>query len=543
MKKMSKRLVCLLLIATMILFAVGCKKAEPGTTPTTAPAATQAPGAATAAAPEVKSSKDTLIVANTTGEPGNLHPYNTISIGLGLINRTMIEYLITTDDEGNFVPNLAESWEAVDTGITFHLRKGVKFHNGEELKASDVVFCLNELITKSTAGYAPLFSSVDIANVKAVDDYTVQVPTTQPDTTLLTQFADTLGIVSEKAYTELGEKFQYQPVGTGPFKFKSWQVGDNVTVERFDDYWGGAALLKEITFRTIAETSQAMIELETGGVDIVVNPLGSDIQRVSKGEVKDVKAVTNPTSVLRNNNLNFNFQSETMKNHKVREAIAYTIDREAWTNVISPGNGVPAYSCVAGGVWGYDPSIKDSYPYKTDIAKAKALMAEAGYANGFNAILLTDQRPYHQAACELIQAALSQIGITVEVQTMELAQQKEVMSTGKGYDLYMLDNVGNASNFLQPLWRDAHPKTALYRYYTVNTEQGQKFADLLDQIQITVDNDARAKLAKELQKVFTEDIIWLPLNSIQSYFLCSAKLEGAVLKGDTVFISNKAYFK
>lgn len=551
MKKLSKQLLCFMLAMCMIVFAVGCAKSGTDTTPTAAP--TQSGGTsggtntAPTAAPDVKSSKDTLIVANTSGEPGNLHPYNTVSIGVSLVNRAILEPLVLIDDQGNIAPSLAESWEASDTEIVFHLRKGVKFHNGEEFKASDVVFSLKEVILNSTGGYAGQFETVDVEKLEAVDDYTVKVPLKEPDSTLMSYFASNLLIVSEKAYTEMGEQFQFQPVGTGPFKFKSWDVGDNITVERFDDYWGGPAKLKTVIFRTISEVSQAMIEVETGGVDIMINPLGSDIQRVLNGEVKGVQAITQATCILRNNNLNFNWLSETMKNHKVREAIAHCIDREAWTKVISPGNGVPAYSCVAAGIWGYDKELETNYPYPYDIEKAKALMAEAGYPNGFTAVLLTDARPYHLATVELVQAALAQIGITVEVQTMELAQQKEIMVTGEGFDMYMLDNVGNASNPLASLWRDSHPRFAQknsshYHFYTVNDEQGQKYADLLDQIRATTDDAKRLELTKEMQKVFTEDIVWLPINSIQGYFLGTDKLQNVGFTSDMMLITNQTYF-
>lgn len=498
---------------------------------------------------ETGGSQTRLVVANTAGEPGHLHPYNTVSMSIVMVGNTIYDTLMNIDSSGALTPALATSWESKDDEIIFNLRKGVKFHNGEVMKAEDVVFSLKELMIGSTGGYVSLFENVDSENIVALDDYTVRVPLKTVDATIISNLAN-MGsyIINKKAYLDLGDQFQYEPVGTGPFKLKSWTVGDNITVERFNDYWGGVPQLESVVFRTISETSQAMIELETGGVDLVINPQGMDVLRVLNGEVPDVKAVTEASAVLRNNNLNINWLSEKMKNHKVREAIAHTIDREAWTPIISPGNGIPAYSNVAAGIWGFDPTIAKNYPYDYNIDKAKKLMVEAGYADGFEAILLTDGRPYHQALAELLQASLSQIGIILKVKTMELGQQIGVMSIGEGYDLYLLDNVGMAADPLSSLWRDSHPRFAKQgstqaHYYTVNDENGQQYADLLDAMRVTTDLDKRKKLSSELQKVFVEDIVWLPINSIQGYFLVDEALMNVGFKGDILFLNSSTRFE
>lgn len=491
--------------------------------------------------------KDSVIIANTVGEPGNLHPYNTVSWGLFLVSRAAMETLVTVDETGNLVPLLAESWDQSSKEIVFHIRKGVTFHNGDSFTAHDVVFSLKELMLNSTGGIGTFFKSVDAANIVALDDYTVKLPMKKTDATVLPNL-NTVFIVPKKAYQEMGDKFQYKPIGTGPFMFGDWQVGDHITFKRYDNYWDGAAKLKTVTYRTIKEASQAIIELQTGGVDVVFNPPGRDVDRVLKGQISGVRAITREIAKLRNNNLNFNWLSKPIRNHKVREAIARTIDREAWTSIISPGNGSPAYSCLPAGVWGYDSSIPARYPYKYDIARAKQLMAEAGYANGFDAVLLTDARPYHQAATQLVQAALKKIGIKVQIKTMDLAQQKQIMVTGKGFDMYMLDNVCTTPDPLNSVWRDSHPRFAKvnsshYRFYTVKDANGQKYSDLLDEIQITVDTEKRKQLIHDLQQVFIDDIIWLPLNTIQGYVLATEKLSDVQFILGIFVITNKTYFK
>lgn len=489
--------------------------------------------------------KETLVIANTSGEPGNLHPYNTISIAADLVSGPIIEPLLKLDDEGNPKPHLAESWDVEDLSITFHLREGVKFHNGDELTANDVAFSIKEVILNSFGGLLSLVDVVDVNNIEVIDDYTIKFNQIEPNSSLLTNFRQ-IKIVNQRAYEEMGEEYQYDPVGTGPYTLEEWVVGDHWTLKRFDEYWGGAAVTETIIIRNIGETAQAMIELETGGVDIINRPSGSDTLKVINGEVDGLIAVTSPAAITRNNNLNLNFNSEPINNLLVRQAIAHVIDREAWTPIISPGVGRPSYSMVAHGIWGYDFSLEENYPYPVDFEKAKELMIEAGYPDGFDAILLTDGRDYHQTSAQLIQNALAEIGINVEIQTMELAQQKEIMVTGEGFDMYMLDCVGSAADPLSALWRDVHPKFAgenstHHHFYTVEDAQGQKFADLMDEIRVTTDPEEKLDLFIELQQVFTEDVVYIPINSIQGYVLSSDKVGGISLQNDLLDLTNLIY--
>jgi len=319
---------------------------------------------------ETEAVKDTIVIANTSGEPGNLHPYNTISVAAFLVASAIVEPLVVLDTQGNPKAALAESWEVEELSITFHLRQGVKFHNGDEFKASDVAFSIEELILNSFGGMAANFDVVDVENIEVVDDYTLVVNQTAPNASLLSLFSN-LYIVSQKAYEEMGEDYQFDPVGTGPYTLEEWVVGDHFTLERFDDYWGGAARTKTIIVRNIAEQSQAMIELETGGVDIVNKPAGTDVKRVLNGEVEGIVGLTEDSLKTRNNNININFNSEPMANILVRKAIAHLIDREAWTPIISPAVGESSYSMIPQGIWGFDPAIKENYPYDVNVEKAK----------------------------------------------------------------------------------------------------------------------------------------------------------------------------
>lgn len=551
---MKKKLVAMALAAAMVLSMAACG----GNSETTA-AAGESGGAAETAAEgtaanaeneqvEVSgaSSKDTLIIANTYGEPGNLHPYNMVSIPAKMMQYMLFDGLIVVDENGNPQPNLAESWEVTDEAITFHLRNDIVFSNGEPMTVDDVVFSLQELL-HSSGGLQTNYSSCDLENVETPDDSTVVIPLLEANMAQLSYFGEFF-VVDQSAYEEMGEDYQFNPVGTGPFVVDSWTVGDNITFKRNENYWGEAPLLDRVVVRTISEVSQAMIELETGGVDLVLNPDGTDVQRVLNGEVDGVKAVTMASMVLRNNNINFNHNSEYISNKLVREAVAHCIDRENWVSIISPGTGVPAYCNVASGIWGWDETMADRYPYAYDIEAAKACLAEAGYADGISLTILTDNRSYHQALIELLQASLAQAGIELKVETMELNKQKEVMTTGEGYDLYLLDNVGNSYDPLSSLWRDSNPEYSgeggtNYLNYTLEKEGAQEYCDILHQIRTCADETEKKELCSKMQDIFAENLVFLPVNSIQQYVLATDSIQNLSFASDILRITNTTFFE
>ena len=539
MKRRGKWMAALL-AAAMVLSACGGGGGEADTTQQATA------GNASVETPEA-SSKDTLVIANTSGEPGNLHPYNTVSVGARMAQYLVFDGLVDLDSSGEVQPALAESWEVTEDQITFHLREGVTFHNGETMTAEDVVFSIQEMVLNSTGGKATNYSACDVENITTPDELTVVIPMTEPNSSQLGYFSEIL-VVNKKAYEEMGDQYQYEPVGTGPFHLTDWVVGDRMTFESYEGYWKGAPLLKTVQIRTISEVSQALIEVETGGADVMISPDGADVERVLNGEIAGVKAITEPTLVLRNNNLNFNHNSEYMSNKKVREAIAHCIDRETWTQIISPGVGVPAYSNLPSGIWGYDESLETSYPYAYDLDAARECLAEAGYPDGFTAVLYTDNRSYHQALVELLQASLQEIGITLDVQTMELNKQKELMATGEGFDLFLLDNVGNPADPLSCLWRDSHPQFSgiggsNYYFYTLDKEGAQEYADSLNAIRACFDEEERLELCKEMQQVFTENLIWIPVNSIQAYVLATESLQNVTFGQDILRITNETFFQ
>ena len=257
---MKKKLLVLLAMVFSVLFLVACggdpdKKEGAGT------------------------GKDTLVIAQGA-DAKSLDPHASNDNPSSRIRIQIYDRLMDLDDNGVPQPMLAESWERPDDKtIIFHLRKGVKFHNGEEMKASDVKFSLERALASPEVSHI----LAGINGVEVLDDYTVKVTTEKPMAAILNNLAHTtIAILNEKATKEAGDKFGQNPIGTGPYKFVSWQSGDRVTLEAFPDYWQGEAPVKNVVFRNIVEETNRTIGLETGELDIIY-----DIQGMDKNKLKD----------------------------------------------------------------------------------------------------------------------------------------------------------------------------------------------------------------------------------------------------------------
>lgn len=235
--------------------------------------------------------KDTLIVA-VPESPTYMDPMVQASIATFRVTTQMFDRLVMLDYDMNLVPGLAESWDVVDeTTTVFHLRKGVKFHNGEEMTSEDVKYSLERCMANPGVNYNYLI----IESITCDDDYTVTIKTSEPFNALLPRLTlDAASIICKSADTS-PEEFNKNPVGAGPYKFVSWELGGDVVLEAFEDYWGGAPAIKRIIFRTIPEALNRTIGLETGEVDLAYADTGEgahDMYIMSKTSI-------DPDSMLR----------------------------------------------------------------------------------------------------------------------------------------------------------------------------------------------------------------------------------------------------
>ena len=404
---MKKKLLVLLAMVFSVLFLVACggdpdKKEGAGT------------------------GKDTLVIAQGA-DAKSLDPHASNDNPSSRIRIQIYDRLMDLDDNGVPQPMLAESWERPDDKtIIFHLRKGVKFHNGDEMKASDVKFSIERALASPEVSHI----LAGINGVEVLDDYTVKVTTEKPMAAILNNLSHTtIAVLSEKATTEAGDKFGQNPIGTGPYKFVSWQSGDRVTLEAFPEYWQGEAPVKNVVFKNIIEETNRTIGLETGELDIVY-----DIQGMDKNKLKDDERfvlIEGPQVSI--TYLGFNLKKAPYDNPKVREAISYAIDQKPIIDTVFLGAGEPANSIIGPNVWGY----YDVEKFTQDVAKAKALLAEAGYPNGFKAKIWVNDNPVRRDTAVILQDQLKQIGIDLTIETVEWGAFLDGTARGD-HEMYLL---------------------------------------------------------------------------------------------------------
>lgn len=465
-----------------------------------APAGDQAGGAeaATEAAENGGGTiRDTLIVA-ANREPVSLDPTDVTVTYATLIDDQIYDGLLKFDNDLNVVGDLAESWEQVDD-LTwkFNLRKGVKFHNGEELTSKDVLFSFKRVYDRPAAAVNVAY--IDPDGFETPDDYTFILKTTVPYAFLESQMCHySLFIMNEKAVTEGGDDYGRNPVGTGPYKFVSWAAGDNITLERNDEYWGEPALTKTIIFRMITENSSRTINLESGDIDMCIDIQDSDAERIAQGE--DTVCVEGATGSVRYFGLNC--RHEVFKDKRVRQAMAHATDVETIRQVVygdttsTPGKVTPVPP-------GYAGRNEDLTPYEYDVEKAKALLKEAGYENGFTVKYIYLASTVNNMTAEMLQSMWKEVGVTLELNPMESGALSTAMNNaeqdaccagtnmdsfeaGKGlFDFFHSSSIGNTMN----------------RTYLDSPEVDA----MLEAISTEMDKTKRDEMVYEVQKLINEE--------------------------------------
>ena len=536
-KRTAARSMAALMGAAMVLTACGGGN-------TTAPTTGASSGGETQTASESAESgkiTKTDILVGQASDIVTLDPAGQQDTTSGVLMKHAYSTLLDVDNEGKVVPDLAESYEMKsDTEYVFKLREDACFWDGTPVTAQDVKFSLDR-----AKGMPKTKSNTSkIEEVTVNGDHEVTIKLTEPYAafkTIVTQH--NLSILSEKAVTEAGDSYGDVDnlLGSGPFKVTEWVPNDHYTLVRNDNYWGEMPIATSITCRVIPEGSARTIALEAGEIDVVWSVDPTDCANVESNP--DVKLLSQPSTGI--DYVGMNTQKEKFSDKRVRQAINYALDKQAFVDTIIEGRGLVANSYINAAIPGWTDEV-EAYPY--DPEKAKELLAEAGYPDGFSCVILTDSRTYHQALVELLQATLSQVGITLEVQTMELAKQKEVMATGEGFDLFLLDNVGSAGDPLSSLWRDSNPEFSgaggtNYLFYTMDKEGAAEYAEILHKIRACYDDSERMELCKEMQQIFAENLIWIPVNSIQAYVLATESLQGVTFGQDILRITNETYFE
>lgn len=451
---------------------------------------------------------DSLIVANPS-DAKSLDPHMTLESSSNIAMRQMYESLVMFNDKGELAPMMAERWEALPDGkgYKFFLRRGVKFHNGEIMTADDVVFSFQRATGPGVA-VGSLSGYIDPKGIEKVDDHTVILRTTQPMGTafLASMNHPWASILSKKAVETAGKDYGMQPVGTGKFKFVSWAKGDNITFERFDEYYGEKAKLKKLVLRTVVEAASRTIELESGTVDVAQDLASVDIKRVD--ENKNLKVVLMPGQRLYH--VGMDVTQKPYSDPRVRQAMNMVINRAGIVKAVYKGYGEVASGPISSAVM-YNKA-KETAPPKMDIAKAKQLLAEAGYPDGFTAQLLTADRSDFMGIATILQDNFSKIGIKMEIKVYEWGAFIDVIRK-PGHQPYIMNWWGGAPAldpffFMVPPFHSKSP-TSTNRFFYKNP----KVDELLDKGAAMSDGPERKAVYGELWDILNTDLPWLSLVS------------------------------
>jgi peptide/nickel transport system substrate-binding protein len=411
-----KKLIALLLCLMMVLSMVACTTQTNTPTPPSEP---EKEDQTKEESPKTEESeyKDTLIFAPNT-DVQSLDPQIQNDTTSEQVVKMLYNTLLKFDANGNVVGDLAKEWSVSEDQKTwtFKLHEGVKFHNGKELTSEDVKATYERAMNAEAGGLRTTEIIKMFEKVEAVDKYTVTVTTTDPYGPMEALMCNmSLGIMDkdyiEKFGLDLGIKEEGEN-GTGPYKLVSWKKDEEIVIERFDDYFGEKAFIKTIIYQPIPEAASRVIALETGEVDVISGIAADDAARLEN--TKGIKVIKEPTVGQRL--FRFGCNDPIISNTKVRQAISYAIDRQSIIDSLFKGTAYPSTSALAKVTFGY----ANLGEIKQDQAKAKQLLAEAGYPDGFETKIVTTERYLKGVQlAEVLAAQLAEIGITAKIEVME----------------------------------------------------------------------------------------------------------------------------
>ena len=455
------------------------------------------------------------LVVGLVAEPVNLDPAQVTDLNSNRVGRRIVETLVTFPDESTqVVPGLAESWTVSRDGLryTFRLRRNVHFHDGTPLNAEAVKDSIERQINPEhpfhKLGKYP-FANYFFGNVKAVevvDAATVEFVLKEPRASFLAVLtAGAASIVSPTAVKKLGTDYALSPVGTGPFKYASWERGQRVVLEKNPTYWRFPVKLERVVYRPIVEDQARLTELLTGALDLIVGTPPDYVgQLESNPKVTLLKQVGAHVWYLGINN-----QKKPFDDKRVRQALNYAVNKEAIVRDVLKGTGSLSAGPVLPKTWGADAGLK---PYPYDPERARKLLAEAGFPNGFSTTLWVPesgsgmQSPV--AMSTVIQSNLKAVGVNVALQTMEWGAYLAKLRS-KEQELFALSwMAGNEDPdmVMYPLlhssqWTPNGPNRALYK--------NEKFDELLHQARLTTDDKKRADLYRQAQRILVDDAPWI----------------------------------
>lgn len=442
-------------------------------------------------------SEKIVFAANTDVQTLDPHAANdkTSSQVIDMIYNRLVKY----DDDGNIIGDLASDWEVADDGLTwtFELKEGIKFQDGVEFNAEAVKKSFDRL-TDMDNGLAHSSNYQFIKNIEVIDDYIVAFETKEPSGLFEDLMADlSTFIISPKAIEEHGNdlgKSVESTVGTGRYKIIEWETDEYLVLERNEEFFGEKGVTKIIEYKVIPEDATRVMALEAGEVDVIDKVPAQDLGRLEEVDgIEIVKVSSTGQRMFR-----FNMTDEYLSNIKVRQAILHAIDRGTIIDRVVPGMGEVPTSALTPVM----PDYIDQGAIPYDIEKAKELLKEAGYPDGFKTKITTTSR-YIQGVelAEVIGDQLKQIGIDAEINVMEWGDITDEWGglTAEEFDqgIFILGTGGeNSDRHLRPIYQTADNNARNHGYYS-----NEEFDELVTDALTELDGEKRRELYQRAQEI------------------------------------------
>ncbi len=431
-------------------------------------------------------------------------------------------------DRNDLLPNLATEWEFSEDGytLTFTIKEGVKFHNGETMTVEDVKFSLDHARSLSTnASTGPIIDDVQI-----IDDTHVAVILAYPYKPILNILAQPAYCIYNKEYTEQCEAegivMDRAPIGTGPYKFVSWVSGEEINFERFDDYHDQdhVAKMKNLKIKVMTDATTAALAIENGECDAFLGVNTADMPRLDANPDTVIYRTTSSGYHL----LTLNTRREPFDNPKVRQAIAMAINVE---EVFIGGHdsvGWITTQPITYGIFGYDEDFEGT---EYDLEGAKALLAEAGYPDGFSCTLKVKQDSYYSMPAQVCVEQLRKLGLDIEIQIQETGTFDTEVDTNFDYDI--------AYEMTSAEYPDADA-TVFMRLHSscINSPKGnvagannEELDKLIEEARYEIDDEKRLELYRQISQINKEEVYYIPLVTSTNSVVVRKEVQGAYAHG------------
>ena len=450
----------------------------------------------------------------------------------------LVDVEVDADGNSKIVPSLAESWDISDDGLeyTFHLRQGVKFHNGNDFTAEDVAYTFHRMLTVEGGVNTEFIDQIKGADellagetdtlegVEVVDDYTIKVTLKEPFAGFLASISSPgVSIYDSEATEAAGDQFGMDPavtVGTGPFEFASWSFNNQLVLTRNEDYWKGASGLPGVVIKIIPDTETQSMMFESGELDILDLDYAADsVDRFT--ETYPDQIVQGPRVGIVYFTMNFN--KEPFQDVRVRKAVQMSIDRQAILDALYGGRGQVEQGIFPHGLIGFNP---DQEEIKYDPEAAKALLAEAGYADGFDMEIAADSSASDTMtmALEIVSDQLAEVGIRAEIKNYDESTWLETRKSGElgSFMSTWSADYNDPDNFIYTFFGNEE-KTRIRSINYPDTEVMERVA----KARTIVNEDERLAEYKALEeKIIHEDAAWVPMFSRLHLFAVSKRVQG-----------------